>query len=296
MLDRLPEDELYEPGEALRSYALREYATGVSPEGRFHPANILYHSFRSAGLESESAALCTATRSEFGRSGTAWGIKHQPGVDRAWELYYYQHADSSVPLSLLTAGRLVRLLDGWGLRTAAGAVAPMKRFSLSFDLDAAVLRGSAVAELHAYLDQGPMHPPSAVSYRIGPEGLDLENVYLLCRQDPPDLDVPRRWFYSSMFVDYDQTDEGEVFWPELVACDHIALAHKPRSEGVYFGGVTVDQLVTFLHRVDFEANVTRYVIEHKAELDHLRFDVGFDFVGRPGGGVRIVKSAIYGPL
>ena len=62
---------------------------------------------------------------------------------------------------------------------------------------------------------------------------------------------------------------------------------------VYFSGVNVDQLLVFLNRLAYPAEIIRFVQENRGKLDHLLYDVGFDYVAR-GAGLEFVKSGYYG--
>ena len=185
----LPVNETIAFGEPTRNYALRDYEVGPPVTDQFHSANLLYETFRAADVGRPAAALCRASRDEFGRSGTAWGVKHSPGRRLSWELYYYQHSERREPQRTLSTARLLRLLDQWGIPTETVKTSEAKRFSLSFDLDEEVLLGEAATVVHEYVDQGISTPPSAMSYRLTSEGPVLENAYTLCRQDPPALNL-----------------------------------------------------------------------------------------------------------
>lgn len=291
----LPLDERHQPGDVLYSYALRPYANLTAAEGSLHNATILYESLDRAGVGAEAAAVVTATRKAFCSSRTAWGVKSE-AAGPSWELYYYKHAQSSEPIVPVTPRRARDVAQAAGLHTAPSAVDDIGYFSVSFDLNLSVLRREADASVHVYVDQSPCDPPIAMSYEVRREGLQFENAYFLCRQQPPDLDFAHRFVFSSVHVDADRIDVDCVLWPELLECDHIALAHKPHSDGVYFGGVTVDQLEPFFDRTRFDPDIAKFIRQHRTEFAELRFDVGFDFVGDTRRGVEIRKSAIYGFL
>lgn len=295
MSEYFPIDERLLPGEPLMSYALREYETGVDPVGQLHSANILFASLEAAGYGPRGAQLCEATRHEFGRSRTAWGIKSEKGVP-SWELYYYQHSERGEPVRELTMRRVDRVLERAGMRRNGEEMSPRRYFSMSFDVTHETLIKARPTEVHVYLDQSLTVPPSATSYRVGHRRLEMENVYYLCRQQSPDLDFLHRFFWSSARINPDTCKVASVLWPELLKCDHVAVAHKPNAEAIYYGGITMSQLEIFFERTDFNPSVREYVFERRAEFDHLRFDVGFDYIGGASGEILILKSGIYGAL
>jgi hypothetical protein len=58
----------------------------------------------------------------------------------------------------------------------------------------------------------------------------------------------------------------------------------------------VDQLAWFLHRYDWPERTQRFVADHAAKLDHLRFDVGIDYVVDPKGSIVASKTSYYSTL
>jgi hypothetical protein len=79
----------------------------------------------------------------------------------------------------------------------------------------------------------------------------------------------------------------------LRTCQTIVVANKQARDGVYFSRVNVKQLLYFLRRMDYPASHIDMVERHQASLDHLLFDVGFDY-SMQGRDLKIVKSAYYG--
>ncbi len=211
----LPHDELHEPGDTLYNYALRPYGTVTAAGGSVHGATILYESLERAGVAAEAAAVIEASRSAFGPGRTAWGVKSD-AAGSSWELYYYKHAQDSEPLVDVTPRRARSVAEAAGLRTVPSGVDDIGYFSVSFDVTVPVLRQGAPADVHVYYDQSPCDPPMAMSYRVLPGGMQLENAYFLCRQDPPDLHFAHRFVFTSAHVDRDRIDVDRVLWPELV--------------------------------------------------------------------------------
>jgi hypothetical protein len=83
-----------------------------------------------------------------------------------------------------------------------------------------------------------------------------------------------------------------ILWPELRDCRVIVVANKQRNDAVYFSGIRVDQLLLFLNRMGYPAALVSFVEENKARLDHLLYDVGFDYRVE-GDELRILKSGYY---
>ncbi len=80
-------------------------------------------------------------------------------------------------------------------------------------------------------------------------------------------------------------------------CFTICYAVKPRTDGLYYSRISGEQLVTFLreHRPGMLCEI---LTEHASELDHLRWDLGFDFAATSPAAseMTIDKLAIHGVL
>ena len=98
---------------------------------------------------------------------------------------------------------------------------------------------------------------------------------------------------DSAYVDETLMPIDRLLWPELADCQTICVANKQHNDTVYFAGVNVDQLLFFFDRVGYPAEIVDFVRDNRDELDHLRYDVGFDY-RTDGGEVEILKSGYYG--
>jgi hypothetical protein len=79
----------------------------------------------------------------------------------------------------------------------------------------------------------------------------------------------------------------------LRRCKTICVANKQTHDCVYFSGVDVHQLIHFLERLNYPQPVVEFVRGNARRLDHLLFDVGFDY-RMEGGRLQILKSGYYG--
>jgi hypothetical protein len=84
-----------------------------------------------------------------------------------------------------------------------------------------------------------------------------------------------------------------VLIPQLRRCRTICLANKQSHDCIYFSGVDIDQLQFFLKWLEYPQVITEFVAKNRNNLDHLLFDVGFDY-RMDGGALRILKSGYYG--
>ncbi len=76
-------------------------------------------------------------------------------------------------------------------------------------------------------------------------------------------------------------------------CNVIVVANKQGNDAVYFSGIDVDQLIFFLKKMNYPGELTFFVEENRSNLDHLQYDVGFDY-RMEGKELVILKSGYYG--
>ena len=89
---------------------------------------------------------------------------------------------------------------------------------------------------------------------------------------------------------------ADIVVPELYECAKICVAKKRTADAIYYSGISVDQLRWFLHRFDYPEAVTSFVDEHRADFDHLMFDVGIDYRSGPDGTLEYPKTGYYSTL
>lgn len=269
------------------NYALIEHRPLAPVPGKLRSSTILYRYWDEVGMLDAMAPLVAAVREEFGVNGTAWGVK-QSVEGLSAELYWYFHGDGRP----LTSDRIASMIESAGFRAPP---LPTERdrswYSLSIDLAGPGEDPHVLGDAHVYVTHHPSDPRTSLSYRVGHDGLSMENVYYLF---DPTTDRDRLVGYLAASPSIGEVAE-DVFFDELVPCDHIALAHKPTVDGLYYGGIDVARLRWFLGRLDVTPVLAEYVAEHEDDLDHLRFDVGVD-IGRIEGVAQAVKVGIYGVL
>src|SRR5262249_22713662 len=129
-------------------------------------------------------------------------------------------------------------------------------------------------------------------YSVRPDATLLENFYFFfdARRD---LQQAAGKILCSAYVDGMGVQIDQILWPELINCHTICVANKQRNDTVYFSGVDIGQLQFFLKRLAYPEQIIGFVEEHRSRLDHLLYDVGFDYIAE-GDEIRIVKSGYYG--
>ena len=88
-------------------------------------------------------------------------------------------------------------------------------------------------------------------------------------------------------------DVDQIVRPEFRECGTICVANKQRSDCIYFAGIKVDPFIHFLKWLNYPNETISFVEENRSMLDHLEYDVGFDY-RMEGKELVILKSGYYG--
>ena len=270
------------------NYCLWAYEPPALATDKFRSLNLLLHSFDHAGLDARAYEMIDAIREGIGDFRTVFGVKHL-GDRLAWEFYFYDYARRNREVSMS------RVLAA--LRPFARCDVPLDEnlpyFMFSLDLDAALACGRRDIEVvHMYVGNPGSAVSSGVAYALSAAGTRLENFYFFFdaraqRQEAADK------IASSAFFDATRLDIDAVLVPAWRDCRTICVANKQTHDCVYFSGVGVDQLMDFLTRLKYPAALVDFVRANRHRLDHLRYDVGFDYRVENGALV-VLKSGYYG--
>jgi hypothetical protein len=275
-------------GESDRyfDYCLQPYQPRRPTPGKLRSENLLWRSVDLAQASPELEPCLRSLGAAAGRDLTVFGIKHHEGR-LWWELYFYDadRGAGALRSSQAPAAARPRLEFKVEPRDA------LPYFMFSFDLFPD-LRPVEVLNyyLPAYQVQGGR------SYKLFRDGrMELDNHY---RFYHPKLEVEPMLhdLRTSALVDWSRVPLSQALLPELFACNRICVAKKRSADALYSSGIDVDQLLFFLRRFGWPAALTSWVEQERARLDHLRFDVGFDFVADGQAGLSATKSSIYGTL
>jgi hypothetical protein len=226
-----------------------------------------------------------------------WGVKRD-GDRTLVELYFYFRSLSSASAPPEMRESIVKpishrevyaaLASSLAIRVAYPAHVPA--IMMSVDADADALDAGATDLVHVYLMSG-------VSYDLSPGGLEHKNHYLFFEMNEPDrlkamvAHLANGMAHGSIAAERLQL----VLAPALYSCRTICLAVKPKSDAVYFAGVRTSQLLWFLREHHWPQATIDYVQTNEADLEHLFWDVGVDFVAE-GGSVLTRKTGIYGTV
>lgn len=270
------------------NYCLWNYAPAAPAEDKFRAANLLWHSFEVAGLDERAFAILDAIREAIGPFRTVFGVKLLPhGL--AWELYFYDYARQGRAVS---ATRVLEAIAPW-VASPVRVNENLPYFMFSLDLDARIAAGEQPLDVvHLYVGNPHSLVSSGIAYGVRERTTTLENFYFFFDAQAQQREVEDK-ISCSAYYDTTTLPLERILLPELKDCQTICVANKQTHDCVYFSGIVVDQLLFFLDWLRYPEAIVAFVREHRARLDHLRFDVGFDYRVEDGRLV-VLKSGYYG--
>lgn len=280
--------ELSRAGDRYTDFCLWDYPPAAPTEGKLRSVNLLYHSFAVAGCAGPLRALCEAVRAGIGPFKTVWGVKLQEGR-LSWELYFYDYRRQGREVSIPLVLAALHPFAPCDLRYPESR--PYFMFSIDLDADLALGR-RATDRLDVYIGNPGSSVSSGICYALTALGLTLSNFYFFFDARREREDILGKVLQSA-HIDPQGFDPAQVLWPELLPCTTLVVANKRHSDGVYFTRVGVDTLHGFLRRFGFPAALGDFVAAERGRLDHLRFDVAFDYRMRDGR-LELLKGSYYG--
>jgi hypothetical protein len=274
--------------EEFADFCLWEYLPLAPFQGKFRSVNLLYQTFDLAGMPERAYDLVGAIRRGIGDSRTVWGVKWRDGR-LGWELYFYDYKRRERERSITLLQQILRPF-------AASGVCPNEHhpyFMFSLDVDRDLVLGSrTLDEVHMYVGNPGSTVSSGICYSLTPGATRLENFYFFFDARKQAQEIAAKTACSA-HVDTTRVTVDQILWPELRECRVIVVANKQTHDAVYFSGIRVDQLLFFLRRMRYPTPLIAHVEAHRAELDHLQYDVGLDYRMEEGELVYL-KSGYYG--
>ncbi len=276
------------PNDSFYDYCLWEYRPIPPWEHKFRSVNLLFHSFEMAGLDEKAFELVKTLREAIGIFHTVWGIKYIGGRF-AWEFYFYDYRRRYRECSITKVLQAIRPFILCDYRANEN----LSYFMFSLDVNHELLTGKkSLEEVHMYIGNPGSTVSSGVCYAQSAAGARLENFYFFFEAGRQ-ADAIRSKVTSSAHIDSTVIGIDNILWPELRDCKIIVVANKQRGDSVYFSGITLDQLLFFLKKLTYPEEHVAFVEKNKANLDHMLYDVGFDY-RMERGELRILKSGYYG--
>jgi len=274
--------------DPYRNYCLWQYSPVAPAEDKFRAVNLLYHSFDVAGIDARAYDFVEAIRDGIGMFRTVWGTKLIDGR-LAWEFYFYDYDRRERQVSI---SKVVEAIAAF-----ASCPVPINEnlnyFMFSLDIDDALVTGRRELDVvHMYVGNAGSNVSSGICYALTADDSRLENLYYFFDAKTM-LSQAADKIGDSAYVDETIMPMEELLWPELADCHTICVANKQHNDTVYFAGVNVDQLLIFFDRVGYPAPIVDFVRANRDNLDHLLYDVGYDYRTH-GTEVEIIKSGYYG--
>lgn len=270
------------------NYCLWHYVPAAPAEDKFRCVNLLWQSFEHAGIDPRAYDVVEAVRGAIGPFRTVFGVKLLP-AGLAWELYFYDYQRQAREVS---ATRVLQAMAPW-VRTRLRVDEALPYFMFSLDLDTAIVRGERELDVaHLYIGNPHSLVSSGISYGLREDARTLENFYFFFDGATQMAQVADK-ISCSAYYDPRRVPIDQVLLPQLRECQTICVANKQTHDCVYFSGITVDQLLFFLQHLRYPPEILGFVRRHRERLDHLRFDVGFDY-RLEDGRLAILKSGYYG--
>lgn len=259
-----------------------------STEGKLRPSSLLFHAFHLAQIDQRAYELVERIRTNIGMFRTVWGTKQIAG-EMQWEFYFYDYQRRDRDVSITRVLDLIRPLISCDLE-------PDERipyFMFSMDIDEQLLAGRRnLDDLQIYIGNPGSTVSSGIAYEQRGDQLSLKNLYCFfdakrqLRQVAEKIQCSAHLGRQSVALD-------QILYPQLRTCHTICVANKKDCDTIYFSGVDVSQLSFFLEKFDYPEATREWVTQHRSQLDHLLFDVGFDYHADQQG-LHVVKSGYYG--
>jgi hypothetical protein len=270
------------------NYCLWPYPPQAVVEDKFRSINLLYQTFDYTGIDPRAFEIVDAIRDGIGPFRTVFGVK-LIGEKIGWEFYFYDYKRRQRQVSI---SRVLHAIS----RHMPTAIEPNENlpyFMFSLDLNNTLATGqSALDVVHMYVGNPGSSVSSGIAYAVRVDSTTLENFYFFFDAGSQLSDVANKIASSALFDDTKLPIEA-VLIPELRRCRTICMANKQTHDCIYFSGVDIDQLQWFLDWLRYPPAITDFIRNNRGNLDHLLFDVGFDYRMEQGA-VRILKSGYYG--
>jgi hypothetical protein len=274
--------------EDFRDFCLWEYKPRVPHENKLRSASLLFQSFQTAGADARMFEIVRMIREGIGMSRTVWGVKRL-GRDIRWEFYFYDYARRARVVSVAKVLRLIGSLAPCALMVNEN----LPYFMFSLDVDGELVSGAReLDEIHLYFGNPGSAVSSGICYSLKADGTRLENFYFFFDAKGQGDAIASKVACSAYF-DTCALNPALILWPEMGGCEVIVVANKQQNDAVYFSRITIDQLIFFLKRLHYPGELVSFIEENKPLLDHLLYDVGFDY-RMEGDNLVILKSGYYG--
>lgn len=280
--------EITTPQDQYYNYCWWKYAPVSATENKLRPVSLLFQSFELAGVDERAFEVVQNIRRALGDFRTVWGTKWIGGR-LAWEFYFYDYRRRERDVSITRALEAMKPY----VRCDVPVNENLPYFMFSIDINSDVVSGGKELDVvHMYIGNPGSTVSSGIAYGVRRESTTLENLYYFFNANQHLNEAAAKIACSAHF-DATRIAVDRILWPELRGCHTICIANKPHNDTAYFSGVNVRQLLFFLKTLRYPAETIAFVESNQHRLDHLLYDVGFDYVSQ-GSAVWVIKSGYYG--
>jgi len=280
--------ETVEPEDQFFDYCLWNYAPVAEPQNKFRSVNLLFNSFAIANIGEQAIHLCHQIRSGLGMAKTVWGVKQSNGK-LSWEFYFYDYHRVN------RTNSIEKLLDVIkpNIQSPLHIDPQIPYFMFSIDIDSDLLnQRRELDEINVYIGNLSNGISSGICYSLTEHHLSLSNLYDFFDRHDHWQEIIYKTTYSA-HLELPFVVNEDLLWPELLGCKTIVVANKKNNDGLYFSRIKIDALIHFLERCSFPKSLIEFARINRNQLDHLLFDVGFDYIMEDKK-IKILKSAYYG--
>jgi len=260
-------------------YCHYKYIPHKDYANKFRSVSLLDNSFGLMNIPFEFKKLVGLLQEKIGVKNTVWGVKKVKDA-LFWEFYFYnwKKKDPRIKISSI----LNELGDLFGFEGKIDETLPY--FMFSIDIANEIFASKKIKGIHIYIGKH--------SYFFDGKKFRLENYYSFF--SPKEQTRQIVWgIKNSAYVDFKKIKLKEILLPQLLRCKSICVAKKLDNDSVYYSGIDLSQFLYFLKKFKYPGKITEFVESNSGKLDHLQYDVGFDYK-MEGGKLKILKSGYYG--
>jgi len=259
-------------------YCHYEYKPSMNFYNKLRPVNLLINSFDYARCKNEFYNFVNIIKKSFGLNNTVWGVK-KVGNDVLWEFYFYNWQKKGTKINMSDFLKICKPF----YTTKINPNENIPYFMFSVDITNELLLNKKLQGLHVYTD---------CSYFLDEHGMTLENHYNFYKPKKEIKELISNIKKSAM-VDFTKIELSEILWPELIDCYSICRSRKRNNDAIYYSRINIGQFLFFLKKLNYPHELVSFIENNKPKLDHLYYDVGFDYI-MENNKLKIIKSGYYG--
>lgn len=276
-------------------FILKPHPMAADPTGRPTSLDVLMAVNEPGSADHRAwTRIVDAIRSRVGENRSVWGVKLHEGRI-SYELYFCHHQYPPTEDLQPFFDEIVAAFGGisdWSAPVDLPPSTGMVSFEFDIDDDGGI-HGPSTIETYQ-----PSEPTENVwvNYRLGNGAHELRNTYQT-HDLPEDEAGLATWIACSRFSTPTHPLAGAHDWIGRISglreCIGTWCARKPAADGMYLRRVHPEDLAAFLDTYAYPPRIRTFVHENTAALDHLRFEVSFDYTV-DNDDVDVHKTGFYG--